>query len=124
MKPSQAKVVTPLLALMLGALFSASILAVTPGQSTGSKEAPSPPSATGSSGSEPGKSGESISGKESLMPDQVQRHCKTADKNQDGYISRTEFKSLKKTAKLDFKAADTGKRGRLNMQDCAKALTG
>ena len=127
MKTSHTKAITTLLALLLGGLFSASIFAVTPDPSTGSTEAPASSSTTGSSsssGSEPGMSGESTAGQDSLMQDKIQRNCKTADKNKDGYISKTEFKSLKKTAKLDFKAADTNKRGRLDMQDCVKALTG
>lgn len=60
---------------------------------------------------------------EIIMPGKKPDACARLDKNQDGYISLSEFKASGKPIKL-FKGADVGRRGKLNMEECNKALTG
>ncbi len=59
-----------------------------------------------------------------LIQDKIKQVCRSADKNQDGYISKTEYKALKNDAGVGFKAADLGHKGRLSMMECAMALSG
>ena len=60
---------------------------------------------------------------EKIMPQKKADVCARLDKNRDGYISSVEFKSSGKPHKL-FKSADVGHRGKLNMEECNKALSG
>jgi hypothetical protein len=60
---------------------------------------------------------------EKIMPQKKADVCARLDKNRDGYISSAEFKSSGKPHKL-FKSADVGHRGKLNMEECNKALSG
>lgn len=59
---------------------------------------------------------------EKIMPEKKLEACARLDKNRDGYISMSEFKASGKPAKV-FKGADVGHRGKLNMEQCNKALT-
>ena len=60
---------------------------------------------------------------EKIMPGNNSDVCARLDKNQDGFISLAEFKASGKPAKL-FKNADVAKRGKLNMEECNKAMSG
>ncbi|HYP67382.1 MAG TPA: hypothetical protein VEP67_03920 [Thiobacillaceae bacterium] len=60
---------------------------------------------------------------EKIMPGKSATVCARLDKNRDGYISLAEFRASGKPKKL-FKSADVGHRGKLNMEECSKALSG
>lgn len=49
--------------------------------------------------------------------------CARLDANHDGYITKKEFKQSKKPSKV-FTTADITHRGKLNMEECSKALQG
>lgn len=57
-----------------------------------------------------------------LMERKIQDVCARTDKDLDGYISQSEFKDTKKSSKV-FKTADADRDGRLNLQECEKALS-
>jgi hypothetical protein len=59
---------------------------------------------------------------EKIMPEKKLQACARLDKDRDGYVSMSEFKASGKPAKV-FKGADVGHRGKLNMEQCNKALT-
>jgi hypothetical protein len=60
---------------------------------------------------------------EKIMPGKNSDTCARLDKNHDGFISKAEFKASGKPQKM-FKSADVGHRGKLNMEECSKALSG
>jgi hypothetical protein len=56
-----------------------------------------------------------------LMQMKMQNICARADKNLDGYISRIEFTTLRKTDTA-FKTTDSDRDGRLSLHECVRAL--
>jgi EF hand len=119
MKTVKGRKLLPLFALVLGGFALAPGFAATSGQQTEPQAQP-----PGQSSSPSGMSSQQQKSPAQLMQGKIQQVCQTADKNHDGYISKSEFKSLKKDAKISFKTADVGHKGRLNMQECAKAVSG
>jgi hypothetical protein len=60
------------------------------------------------------------------MPSQTEKMgetCARLDKDQDGYLSISEWKALKLDAKA-FKVADADQDGRLDLAECAKTVGG
>ncbi len=58
---------------------------------------------------------------ESMMPGKDSATCARLDKNSDGFITWPEFKASGKPNKV-FKSADAEHHGKLNMEECSKAL--
>jgi hypothetical protein len=59
---------------------------------------------------------------ESMMPGKDSATCARLDKDSDGYITWPEFKASGQSNKV-FKSADAEHRGKLNMEECGKALS-
>lgn len=53
--------------------------------------------------------------------DPMSNSCTQLDTNHDGYISKKEFEKSGLPSK-DFKVADATNRGKLNMEECTRAL--
>lgn len=53
--------------------------------------------------------------------DPMSNSCTQLDTNHDGYISKKEFMASGMSSK-DFKLADATNRGKLNMEECTRAL--
>lgn len=123
MKRQHMKFRVPLIALVLGGIACAPGFAATsdrpaePQGYQGQAQVPQIPS-------QPDMAKQQGNTAAQLIQDKIQRVCKMADKDHDGSLTASEFKALQKDTKIDFKSADVGHRGRLSMQECAKALSG
>ncbi len=121
MKTPQLMKLAPLVAVVLGGFALAPSFAETPGQQAG----PQGMQPKAESSAQPPQSGtpeQKGNSPAQLIQDKIQQACQRADKNHDGYISKSEYKALQKVAKIDFKKADSNHKGRLDMAACAKAL--
>lgn len=122
MKTLEHKTVASLAALLLSAYAWGPSFAVSPGEKPYPSQAPA---ASQSQPMAPAQGGASQSSEAQspaqLMQQKIQDVCARTDKDLDGYISKSEFKDAKKSDKV-FKTADADHDGRLNLQECEKAL--
>ncbi len=121
MKPRSYTSLAPLAALLLGAFAFGPALSVTPEQKPGGSgyESTSPAQSPETSAA-PSQSPSQAS--EQIMPDKSQDICARYDKNKDGALTWKEFKGSKKSNDT-FKSADANSDGRLDMKECASALS-